>query len=351
MSYHITPEGNAAQCKARKGNCPFAKEDEHFATKKEAVQAYEAQRSGDVLTPTVKPLSTRMLLNSGHEVGYAARSYFRLLNHQNYAQAKGLYGKVKDGAVIDAVKEIHRASIALNDLEEQLTNAQARVNTARTEAQAQGYVRAADTIAKKLTAAAQEFDEAEETIDRLKKKYAGDLAIHKNSLNKLERMANGDFPVERPAGIEKRISALVETRKGIKPIEPVSTILGRGGDMDRVVAAAEKYGKPEYVESATLLRDALAEKAALEEERARLERAVNFNTNEVVRRTIQDELEKNAYSISRTVPTIRANEPRVAQFKDEIRDRSLYEADVTRELNSLIKIEQKTRNVVENENA
>lgn len=345
MSYHISDKGTVAVCKAVKGNCPFGGAtgaENHFETKGEALKAFEASQADSTLP--VKPVSTRMLKNSSYEVGFGARSYLRLLNHQDYDQAKSLYGKVKDAEVIETVKEIHRASIAILDLEEQLTKAQNRLSGAQTQQQRAGYIRNADDVARKLTQAVADFDGAEKKIDVLKAKYAKELGIHNNSLKALERLADSDKPTTRPEGIERRIAELKKVHKEIKTIKPVTDKLGRG-NLEKTVDAAEAYGNPQYIESATQLRNATIEKEVLEEKRARLQHILRLasNENETIKNTITGELDKNEYAINRLVPTIRAAEPRVALFKDEIRDRGIQEEHITRELNALIKIEARTR--------
>jgi hypothetical protein len=344
MSYHITPQGNAAKCAATQGRCPFGGVDDHFNTKREAVEAFEAQNSGQNLPQTVKTVSPTLLKNSTYEAGFGARSYFRLLNHQDYEQAKNLYGKVKDAEVIEAVKEIHRASIAILDMEEQLNKAQERLGRAQTAQQRAGYIRNADSVAAKLTQATADFDAAEVRIDGLKKKYAKELAVHNNSLKALERLAESKRPITRPEGIERRIEDLKNVHRGITSVRPVADILGRG-NLDRTVEAAKAYGNKYYLDAASDLRDATVEKESLMEKRERLQHILNIAENAKVKETVNEEIGKNDYAVSRLVPTIRAAEPRVALFKDEIRDRTRHEEDVTRELNALIKIEARTREV------
>lgn len=343
MRYHITPAGNVAECKARKGRCPFGSDEEHFNSKGEAATAYENRNSEQTVPESITP-SDRMLRNSTHEAGYAARSYLRLLNHQDYGQAKALFGKVKDPSVIEAVKEIHRAGEALDSLQEQLTNSQNRVANARTDEQREGYRRNERTLAGRLTAVSKEYDDAKVAIDLLKKKYAGELEIHKRSLRKLERTAAADAPIDRPAGIEKRIQAVAEKMRNITRISQVSKMLGRGGDLDRVEQAASMYGKPEYHEAALKLRDSQAEYDALSDEQIKLQNELEVSTNVAVKRALSSNLNSVSIRMNKLIPTIRANAPKVALFKDEIRDRALYESDLERELGALRRIEEKTRN-------
>jgi hypothetical protein len=346
MSYHITPKGDAAQCKAKQGGCPFGTADDHYKTKREAVAAYEAKNSGQTIPQEPKPVSASLLKNSTYEAGFGARSYFRLLNHQDYSQAKNLYGKVKDPEVIDAVKESHRAATAILTLEEQYGYAKERLDNAKTAPQHAGYLRNFDAVAVKLTQANADFDEAEARIDSLKKKYAKELAIHNNSLKALERLADSAKPLVRPAGIERRIEELRKLRSETSSIQPVANKLGRGS-MDETVEASKAYGNSYYSEAASALRDATVEKEVLEGKKSRLQYILSIAQNLKVKETVEAEIEKNDYAVSRLVPTIRASEPRVALFKAEIRDRTLYESDVNRELNALVRIEAKTRPVTE----
>ena len=52
--YHINSEGKAGKCSAEKGKCPFGKEEQHFASRKEAMENYELSRSGETLPKSLK---------------------------------------------------------------------------------------------------------------------------------------------------------------------------------------------------------------------------------------------------------------------------------------------------------
>lgn len=47
--FHINSKGDASQCKATKGQCPFGDEEEHYATREEAQAAFERERAFDML--------------------------------------------------------------------------------------------------------------------------------------------------------------------------------------------------------------------------------------------------------------------------------------------------------------
>lgn len=343
MTFHITPAGNAAQCKARKGNCPFGGESEHFTTKEEAVQAYETRNANATIPSQAKPVSTSLLQNSSFEVGYGARAYFRLLNHQDYTQAKALHGKVKDQNVIDAVKDIHRAESQVTTLEEQREKTLKRLDSAKTVNQKEGYKKAVTDIEVKLTKALSDYDDAKVVVDKLKAKYAKELAIHNNSLKALERLANSKKPIDRPVGIEGRIENLKETLTNVKPIQPISKIMDDGQDSNKIAAAAEAYGVPHYAESARRLRDAIHEEEELLKKRVNLEELEAQATTPRLKKAVEEDLAAIDKSIHHLQPTIKAEEPRVALFKDEIRDRQLHENAIRRELNALLKIELRTR--------
>lgn len=342
MTYHITPKGDAAQCKATKGRCPFGEESEHFGSQAAAVKAFEAKNSGETIPQTIRPVSPTMLINASYETGFAARSYFRLLNHQNYDQAKELYGKVKDQEVIDAVKESHRAAQSMVDLEYQQKKNYSRLRDSQTLDQRRGYIETADRVTMRLTQASADLDASTVKIDALKAKYAKELAIHNNSLKAMERLAASDKPIARPGGIERRIAELRVTKKALKPIAPITKILG-DGNPDQTAEAARAYGKPYYTQSAENLRVASVEKEVLEGERARLDKLSQGTANAAVKATVVAEVAKADYKLVGLVSTIRANQPRVALFRDEVRDRALHESDMSRELAALIKIETRTR--------
>ena len=54
--YHINNQGNAGQCRAKTGNCPYGGNDRHFPTHQEAREAFE---SGKIVLPQVKRKSPR----------------------------------------------------------------------------------------------------------------------------------------------------------------------------------------------------------------------------------------------------------------------------------------------------
>lgn len=51
MSFHVNAAGNAGECRAQKGGCPFGTADEHFATAGEARDNFEKNMSKETLTP------------------------------------------------------------------------------------------------------------------------------------------------------------------------------------------------------------------------------------------------------------------------------------------------------------
>jgi hypothetical protein len=64
MRFHVNDFGNAGPCEANPGNCPFASEDEHYATKEEAQKAYERKNASKNLL-TLKKKSTKVVKEDG----------------------------------------------------------------------------------------------------------------------------------------------------------------------------------------------------------------------------------------------------------------------------------------------
>jgi hypothetical protein len=50
MSFHINTAGNAGECKAQKGGCPFGSADEHFATPEAARDNFEKKMADKTVT-------------------------------------------------------------------------------------------------------------------------------------------------------------------------------------------------------------------------------------------------------------------------------------------------------------
>lgn len=59
--YHINNEGNAKQCSAKKGNCPYGSDAPHFDTRKEAEKYYE----NNMTIKTIKPVKKMKIYRVG----------------------------------------------------------------------------------------------------------------------------------------------------------------------------------------------------------------------------------------------------------------------------------------------
>lgn len=305
---------------------------------------YHINSEGNVNTESsvqhVKPVSTSLLRNSSYESGYAARAYLRLLNHQDYRQAKDLYGKVKDPEVIEAVKEAHRAETRLVALEQALDKVDRLIENSKTDEQRAGNEAIYNTTAQSLRVAGEEFDERIKAIDTLKAKYAKQLAIHNRSLTSLERLANSGATLTAPKGIDGRIAALRKKRSETRSIKEISDILGKDADIDRVIVAAEAYGKPQYVASAMRYRELEVEHAILKERAEKLYEMKALAPTRKIALAISEEQRDTKTKLLKITPKLKTEERRVQLFKDEVRDLQKSESDVDRELAALVKIKK-----------
>lgn len=70
MSFHVNTAGNAGECRAQKGGCPFGSADEHFATAGEARDNFEKNMATETLTATkFKPPVPRFKINGSFAEG------------------------------------------------------------------------------------------------------------------------------------------------------------------------------------------------------------------------------------------------------------------------------------------
>jgi hypothetical protein len=59
--FHINPEsGQAGQCRASAGNCPFASDEEHYGSVEEARAAYETAQESSTIPKTVKKVTPEL---------------------------------------------------------------------------------------------------------------------------------------------------------------------------------------------------------------------------------------------------------------------------------------------------
>lgn len=96
--YHINPDGNAGQCKASQGNCPFGPAEEHYDSPEAAREAYE-QNQGD-LAASPQTFSKKKLVDLGVDDELAEKiidSGFRLT-------PKSFYESLKEMPVYKGVK-------------------------------------------------------------------------------------------------------------------------------------------------------------------------------------------------------------------------------------------------------
>jgi hypothetical protein len=70
MSFHVNAAGNAGECRAQKGGCPFGSADEHFATAGEARDNFEKNMATETLTVAkFKPPVARFKTSGSFAVG------------------------------------------------------------------------------------------------------------------------------------------------------------------------------------------------------------------------------------------------------------------------------------------
>lgn len=68
MSFHVNTAGNAGECRAQKGGCPFGSADEHFATADQAREHFEKNMAAETLK-TKKPAGPRFKVKGSFDLG------------------------------------------------------------------------------------------------------------------------------------------------------------------------------------------------------------------------------------------------------------------------------------------
>lgn len=68
MSFHVNTAGNAGECRAQKGGCPFGSADEHFATADQAREHFEKNMAGETLK-VKKPAGPRFKVRGSFDPG------------------------------------------------------------------------------------------------------------------------------------------------------------------------------------------------------------------------------------------------------------------------------------------
>lgn len=331
--YHINPKtGNPNICKAEKGGCPFANDEEHFPTKRSALEAYEKSRSGSFSqTPGKNSLKASLLQNASFESGNQARKYFLLLNHRDLDQAEAALGTAQDQRLVEDVLDYLSAEKDLNNKILGMNR-----NKSFSWKDEQSMKASARTWESLVSNARTKLEEQEEVLQKHMSHYAKQLVLHRNSLNSLERLADSGLK-SRPPGYAERIAKLEKFEKDTPSVQPVFDRVSSRKPQD-VLEGAKMFGNPSYISSAEALVASEKSLASLDEKKASLEKAAKSIESEKVQKAISEEIadiEKNrAVSVEERE---RANK-KLELFYDDLKLRIDREKDVSRELAALKKI-------------
>lgn len=151
MTFHVNPKtGNPGRCSARNGNCPFGNAEEHYATKEQAREAFEAKNIEEV---TVSHKKTIVLSDVD---GTLVRSSFVLENAVELHD-KGLLN-------LGSAPDRWRADMKNEDLIRELADEYRGALAGRT----MGFVRAKQTVERLLASEENFYSTLQQLIEHKK---------------------------------------------------------------------------------------------------------------------------------------------------------------------------------------
>lgn len=106
MKFHINTKGEAGECGASKGDCPFGSKEEHYDSLELARKAFEATMSGEVFTQFSNP--ARPDAASTAEELKASIKYFSVANDLSAIEAKVLAHKLRFDSEHSGSDEMYR---------------------------------------------------------------------------------------------------------------------------------------------------------------------------------------------------------------------------------------------------
>lgn len=92
MSFHVNTAGNAGECRAQKGGCPFGSADEHFSTAEQAREHFEKNMAEKTIA-TQKPSAPRFKVRGSFEPGQIKVESLpkEMRNHETITLPAGRY--------------------------------------------------------------------------------------------------------------------------------------------------------------------------------------------------------------------------------------------------------------------
>ena len=326
-----------------------------FALDSEAMAAYPAQKGitpgsrivkeeaaeqveQKPVAPAQRPKGTikaTTLQNAAYEAGTEARRNFLLINHRDPEQLAAAAGKIKDQALVADIQRFNKLKNREQEIQKSLRKATENARNAKTQAQHDGYRRVMDAKAAELAALAAQVQKADEAIAAHGKRYAGQLVIHRRSLDSIERLANQGVKASPPK-VKDRIYKLSKMQKEIPSVKELRAKL-EGGRPNLVVAAAKEFGNPLYIKRAERFAAASDALNKLNTEAAALQRAHNSVTSPAVKATVEAEMLALQQRQGAVVSEFEKASEGLKLFSDDLKARFDQEQDIARELNALRK--------------
>lgn len=323
-----------------------------FALDNEAMAAYPAQKgisAGSRIVkdepeeqpevkaePTPRPKGTikaTTLQNASYEAGTEARRNFLLINHRDPEQLAAAVGKIKDQALVADIQRFNKLKGREQEIQKALRKATDNARNAKTQAQHDGYRKVMDAKAAELAALSPKVQEADDAIAAHGKRYAGQLVIHRRSLDSIERLANQGVKASPPK-VKDRIYKLRKMQKDIPSVKDLRAKL-EGSRPNLVLAAANEFGNPLYIKKAERFAAASEALNKMNTEAAALQRAHNSVSSPAVKATVEAEMLALQQRQGAVVSEFEKASEGLKLFSDDLKARFDQEQDVARELKAL----------------
>jgi len=298
------------------------------AAKPEITQDYAESDKDRVKLSTVQ--------NASYEESMSARKYFLLLNHRDPDQLQAAKGTVKDQELVEDLLRFNELEAKVNEHRGRLARSRELMESSKSEAQREGYAREARRQEELAEGVKAELDLVQKAIDSHVKYYKGRIAIHRNALAKLERLAEKGIHAEIP-GSAKRLAKLSEQLR--KPsVTPLLSAV-ESHDPAVLIKAARAYGREHYVskmqEFAQVTQEVSTHAGEITELRLQSNRSdLDDETRAIMREKLEREEEAHR-TLQRRLSDSRAH---VKLFEDDLRERQAQEQEVAREFYALAKL-------------
>jgi len=274
--------------------------------------------------------------HASYEESMQARKYLLLLNHRDPDQLKAAQGNVKDQELVEDLIGFNETEERINEHRARLGRTRELMESSKSEAQREGYAREAARQEELIESLKSELKQRDESLKAHVKHYTGRIAIHRNALAKLERVAEKGSRAQIP-GSAKRLAKLsgLMRRPSIAPL--VSAV--ESHDPEILVKAARAYGREHYVvkmqEHARINAEVAEQAKQLTELRKQSNRRELAETE---REELRKELERREDGYRELQRRLSDSRAHVKLLEADLHERKAQEEEIHREFFALAKL-------------